>query len=456
LTTIIPCKTFAGAVAACAACLEKDPLRHHPGRMRVSRDADALVLATATRTGKVKVTFRIPCAPGETWVAVVDADGTSRLAKALRPLAGGKKIGNATIEIERTERSLVLIGGGQRMSVPACDPMTEETGATAGETFYVAGETDLAERIAEAMVFANAAEYRSIAKGPFVYLAETDAGLAVPAVVATDGHRLFVDGDARDCSDARFVFQVPGDDWKPATKALATNFDAVRLVRTIVPQPAQEDGRQPPDRWLTRLVFEARDRRVEVAVVEPETSLPHWAGFMPRETSNPDLSVTCDRGDLAAAVKALSSVSNEKAAACMLRSDPAAGVMRILTRTDHDGGMAQREIPADVHHSPTGYVHLSGKYVLDCLAAVRTDKVRLFQHSAPLDAVRFIEVVPEGTQLRPRGMVVMPIRGHDPVEEAAAGAARNELDDDSAGAVEAHAGPVPAATEPSADVAQPA
>ena len=61
-------------------------------------------------------------------------------------------------------------------------------------------------------------------------VAEDDA-----AVVATDGHRLFVDGDARDCPDAKFVFQVPGDDWKPATKALATSIDAVRLLRIAIP-----------------------------------------------------------------------------------------------------------------------------------------------------------------------------------------------------------------------------
>jgi hypothetical protein len=423
LTTMIPTRPFIEAVTACASCLEKDPLRLHPGQMRIARDADALVLATATRTEKVKVAFRIPCALGKAWVAVVDAAGTSRLAKALRPLAGGRKSGNATIGIERTERSVVLVGGGQRMSVPACDPMTEETASTTGETFGIVGATDLAERIAEAMVFANPGEYRSIAKGPFVYLTEVDAGLAVPAVVATDGHRLFVDGDARDCPDAKFVFQVGGDDWKPATKALATDFDSVRLVRTIVPQPAPEDSKTPPEKWLTQLVFEAADRRVVIAVAEPETSLPHWAGFLPRETNDPDFCVTCDRDELAAAVKAVSSVSNEKGAACMLHADPAAGVMHILTRTDHDGGMAQREIPAEVHHSPTGYLHLSGRYVLDCLAAVRTDKVRLFQHSAPLDAVRLIEVVPEGTKLRPRGMVVMPIRGIDPVEEATASGA---------------------------------
>ncbi|MBI5486494.1 MAG: hypothetical protein HY905_04100 [Deltaproteobacteria bacterium] len=420
MTTIIPCKAFAGAVIACAACLEKDTMHHHPGRMRITRSADALVLATATRTEKVKLTFRIPCEPGEAWVAVVDADGTSRLAKAMRPLASGKKNSNATIEIERTERSLVLVGGGQRMSVPACEPMLEETTPTTGETFSVAGAADLPDRIAQAMVFANPGEYRSIARGPFAYFSETDGELTVPAVVATDGHRLFVDGDAGDCRDAKIVFQVPGDDWKPATKALATDFDTVRLVRTSIPQPADENGKKPPEKWLTRLVFEAADRRVELAVVEPEISLPHWASFVPRETNDPDFSITCDREELAAAVKAVSSVSHEKNAACMLRADPAAGILRILAQTDNDGGMAQREIPAEVGHSPTKYVHLNGRYMLDCLAAVRTDRVRLFQHSAPLDSVRVIEVAPEGTRLRMRGMVIMPIRGIDPVEEATA------------------------------------
>ena len=455
MTTIIPCKAFAGAVAACAACLDKDTMRVHPGRMRITRKADALVLATATRTEKVKLTFRIPCEPGETWVAVVDADGTSRLAKALRPLASGKKNGNATIEIERAERSIVLVGGGQRMSIPACDPMTEEATPATGETLGIADAADLAERIAGAMVFANPGEYRSIAKGPFICFAEVEGGLAVPAVVATDGHRLFVDGDARDCSDAKFVFQVPGDDWKPATKALATNFEAVRLLRTTIPQPAPEDGKTPPEKWIARLVFESADRRVEIALAEPETSLPHWAGFLPRETNDPDLSITCDRDELAAAVKAVSSVSNEKGAACMLRPDAAAGVLLILTRTDHDGGMAQREILADVTNAPTGCVHLNGRYMLDCLAAVRTDRVRLFQHSAPLDSVRFIEEVPEGTQLRMRGMVIMPIRGHDPVEENTTGTDAASGDEDS-GVASVEMSPMPAPGTEQVAAAQPA
>ena len=282
----------------------------------MSHDADALVLATATRTEKVKITFRIPCKPGETWVAVVGADVTSRLAKFLRPPVGGKKNGNATIEIERAERSLVLVGGGQRMAIPVCDPMLEETAAPgAGEAISVMQAHDLASRIADAMTFCKPA-YHALVKGPFVYFAAVDNGLAVPVVVATDKHRLFVDGDARDCADVKFAFQVLGDDWKAATKAMVVSFDSVRLVRTQVPQPAEEDGKKPHEKWLTRLVFETADRRVEVTVAEPETLLPHWADFLPHETAEPDLSVSCDRAEPAAAVKA------SKGAACMLRPDP--------------------------------------------------------------------------------------------------------------------------------------
>jgi hypothetical protein len=418
LTTTLPTKSFAAAVSGCAACLDKDPLRHHPGRMRITRTPDAVVLATATRTEKVKIEFRIPCESGETWTAVVDATGTSRLAKALRPLAGGKKNGNATIAIDRAERSLVLGGGGQRLSIPACEPMIEETAAAAGETFSVVGAADLAERIAAALTFCNPTMYQTIGKGPFVYFHDAEGGLVVPAVVATDGHRLFVDGDARDCSDAKFVFQVAADDWKPAAKALDTRFDTVRLVRTAVPRPTEEEPNGQEQKYLTRLVFESTDRQVEMTVEEPQTSLPHWAGFLPRETSNPDLSITCDRDELAAAVKAVSSVSAAKGATCMLRADPTTGVLRILAQTDFDGGMAQQEIAAEVRQAPAGYVHLNGKYVLDALGAVRTDQVRLCQDAFPLDAVRFIEVASEKTELRPRGIVTMPVRGHDPVDEA--------------------------------------
>ncbi|MBI5500822.1 MAG: hypothetical protein HY907_11310 [Deltaproteobacteria bacterium] len=421
LTTIVAAKPLAGALGACAWCLEKDPLHFHPGRTRIARVPDALVLATATRTEKVKLRFRISCEPGETWMAVVDAAGTSRLAKALRPVIAGRKNGGATVEIERTERALVLAGGGQRMSVPACEPMPEDAEAPrAGEATSVAGARDLASRIADAMTFCKPAEYRAIAKGPFVYLAAGDGGLVVPVVVATDGHRLFVDGDARDCADAKFVFQVPGDDWKPAARAMVESFDFVRLVRTVVPQPAEEDGKKAQEKSLWCLVFESADRRVEIAVGEPETSLPHWAGFVPRETANPDLSVACDRDELAAAVKATAGVSSENGAACMFRADPATGLLRIATYTDADGGTAQREIAADIRHAPAGFVHLSGKYVLDALGAVRTDRVRIWQHAAPLDAVRLIEVAGDGATLRPRAMVVMPIRGHDPVESTSA------------------------------------
>jgi hypothetical protein len=418
LTTIIPCKPLVAAVSACAACLDKDPLRHLPGRMRITRMPDTLVLATTTRTEKVKIEFRIPCEPGESWGAVVDADGATRLAKALRPLAGTRKNGYASVEVARGDKCITVTGGSQRITVPACDMMQEDPAPPAGDVFGIVDAQDLASRIAEAMAFCNPTMYQTIGKGPFVYFHDVEGGLAVPAVVATDGHRLLVDGDARDCTDAKFVFQVAGDDWKPAAKALDSRVDTVRLVRTAIPRPAEEDGNGREEKYLTRIVFESTDRKVEILVEEPQTSLPHWAGFLPRETSNPDLSITCDRDELAAAVKAVSSVSALKVATCMLRADPTTGTLRILAQTDHDGGMAQQEIAAEVDHAPHGYVHLRGKYVLDALGAVRTDQVRLCQHAFPLDAVRFGEVAPEGTELRPRGIVTMPVRGRDPVEES--------------------------------------
>ena len=193
-----------------------------------------------------------------------------------------------------------------------------------------------------------------------------------------------------------------------------------------------------------RLRFEAADRLVEVAVDEPETSLPHWAGFVPRETNNPDLSITCDRNDLARAIKAVSSVSAAKGAVCMLRADPTKGTLRILAQTDHDGGMAQQEIAAQVEHAALGYVHLNGRYVLDALGAVRTDRVRVWEHASPLDAVRFAEVVPEGMDLRSRAIVTMPVRGRDPVEEDAPNGADVEpkTGEDLDAAVEVPASPV--------------
>jgi hypothetical protein len=456
LTTIIPCKPLVAAVSACAACLDKDPLRHLPGTMRITRMPDTLILATTTRTEKVRITMRIPCEPGEAWDAVVDADGATRLAKVLRPLAG-KKNGCASVEVARGDKGVTVTASSQRITVPACDPMQEDPARAAGDVVDVAGAQDLAARIAEAMTFCNPTMYQMIGKGPFTYFHHAEGGLVVPAVVATDGHRLFVDGDARDCADAKFVFQVTGDDWKPAAKALDTRFDAVRLVRTPVPRPAEENGNGQEQKYLTRLIFESADRQVEITVEEPQTSLPHWAGFLPRETSNPDLSITCDRDELAAAVKAVSSVSALKGSVCMLRADPTTGTLRILAQTDHDGGMAQQEIPAQIHHPPPGYLHLNGKYMVDALGAVRTNRVRLCQHAFPLDAVRFVEVAPEGTELRPRAIVTMPVRGRDPVEEDATSGSdvEHEADEEPDIAVGEPANPVPSLpSEPLA--AQPA
>ena len=441
MTTHVTFKQFVGAIGACAACLERDPLRHLPGRMRVTRAADALVLATSTRTDKVKMAFRIPCDPGDSWVAVVDADGTSRLARALRPLAGAKKNGCAMIDLERGERSLVLAGDGQRIVVPACDPVPDDALPAACETIALLGAGDLLTRLAQAMTFCNPVGYQPIAKGPFVHLAATDGGLAVTTVVATDGHRLFVDGDARDCGKATHVFQVPGDQWKAVAKATDGSFEAGRLVRTSIPRSSDEETRDQPTKYSTRIVLESADRRVELAVDEPETQLPHWAGFVPREMGDPDLSVICSRAALAAAVKSAIGVARLRNSACMLRGRAEQGLLCLCAQTDFDGGIVQREIPAEVQHAPSGYVHLNGRYLLDALAATRTESVRLFQHSAPLDPIRIAEVVPAGAELRARGMVVMPIRGHDPVE---ADAVEPEVTENSAPAAEPTAPPLAA------------
>jgi hypothetical protein len=423
MKTLVPSKPFAAAMVACAACLEKDPLRHHPGRLRIRRTNNEVVLATATRTGKVRMTFRFACEPGDPWVAVIDADGTTRLAKVLKSVATGtpKKNGNGGgAEIEGTETSLVVSAGGQRITLHVGDPQEEEPGPPDGATRIVTNAADLASRIAGAMPFCAPAEYRDVAKGPFVYLRDADDGmLVVPAIVATDGHRLFVDGDARDCGDTLTVLRVPGDNWSSAARALDTDFDRVRLVRTVIPQSAcdGDDEKSPADKHLDHLVFESADRELRILLEEPQTSLPHWAGFIPRETSPADFDVNCDKADLARAVKAVGSGSKLSPKSCMLKALPGRNVLRIRS-ADLDGNAVEQEIDAEIRGASTMNVHLNPEYVLDALGAVGTKQVRIRQSLPPLDPVRFLEVTPEGMERRPRGIIVMPVRGNDPPEEA--------------------------------------
>ncbi|MDI7266609.1 MAG: hypothetical protein QME96_01275 [Myxococcota bacterium] len=425
MKTIVASKPFAAAAAACSACLEKDPLRHHPGRLRVGRTRDALVLATATRTEKVRISFRIPCEAGEPWVAVLDADGAARLAKALKSIAAGspRKNGNGGgVEIVRIETTLAVSAGGRRVTLHAGNPQDDESGPPDGDTRIVTGDGDFASRIRRAMPFCAPAEYRDVVKGPFVYFRDADDGsLAVPVVVATDGHRLFVDGDARDCADTDTVLRVPGESWPSAARALDAGFERVRLVRTVVPQSAcdGDDEKKPADKHLDHLVFESADREVRILLEEPQTSLPHWSSFVPRDTEAAGLDVTCDKADLARAAKAAGSGSRLSSKSCMLKAQPERGMLRIRS-ADPDGSAVEQEVDAEVRGASDVWVHLNPKYVTDAIGAMGTQKVRIRQMHPPLAPVRFLEVAPGGVELRPRGIIVMPVRGNDPPEESRA------------------------------------
>ncbi|MBN1772546.1 MAG: hypothetical protein JXB32_14850 [Deltaproteobacteria bacterium] len=414
MKTLIAARPLAEAVIACAACLEKDPLRHHPGRLSLGHDAGALVLATSTRSGRVRMSFRIPCSPGATWSVLLDSDTASRLARALRPFGTAKANGAAQLQLQRLDQSLAVLAGVQRLTFPVREPELEDAPVVETVTDVVAA--DLSARIAGAMAFTSAGDYRSIAKGPFLYFAQAGGGLAVSVVVGTDGHRLFVDGDARDGTGADTVLQVAGEDWKPAAKAMGTRFDTVELARAPTRRTGQDGAGPEQARQPTFLVFRSADRSVHLAAAEPETTLPRWSGFLLDRHEDSDLVVRCERDALAAAVKAVSVVGTRRNAACMLRGLRERGILQVCVQVD-DGAVVRQDVAADVHRAPAGYLHLNGRYLQDALAAVRTPTVQLLQHATPLDAVRLVEVGSEAGDLRPRGIVIMPIRGHDPVEE---------------------------------------
>ncbi len=422
MTTIVPGRALATAMAACAACLDKDTVRHSPGRTRITRTGDAVVLETASRTGRVRMSFRIPCDQGDPWVAEFDAESTARLARALRAIPGGrsKKAANGGgAEIERTETALVVSFAGQRVTVQTRVPAGDEPEPPGSETRIVADTSDLASRIAAAMPFCAPGEYRDVAKGPFAYFrGSTDGHLVVPVVVATDGHRLYVDGDARDSVDAETVLRVPGDIWPSAAKALDAQFETVRLVRTAIPSPASEGeaAERPADRHLDHMVFESADREVRVLLEQPLTSLPRWAGFVPRESGAAGFDVVCDKAELARAMKMAATGSRLSAKSCMLRALPERGLLRVRS-ADLDGNAVELEVEAVVAGASRPYLHLNPKYVLDALGAVGTGKVRIRQAFPPLDPVRILEVADDGSEPRPLGLVVMPVRGNDPPEE---------------------------------------
>jgi hypothetical protein len=362
------------------------------------------------------------------------------------PAAKSRKDANGGgVEIERTGTSLVVSAGGQRITLHAGDPQDETPGPPDGQSRPLVGAVDLASRIGDAMTFCAPAEYRDVAKGPYVYLRDApDGTLVVPVIVATDGHRLYVDGDARDCADGDTVLRIPGDNWPSAARALDAAFERVRLVRTVIPEPACDgDGSEKPaDRRLDHLVFESPDREVRVLLEEPQTTLPHWASFVPRETGDCRFDVTCDKTDLARAAKAASPASRLSSKTCMLKQVRDRGMLGIRS-DDLDGGTVVQEIDAGIQGASDLHVHLNPKYVLDALGAIGTQKVRIRQALPPLDPVRFLEVDEQGTEPRPRAIVVMPVRGHDPTEEAGNEAARESGDpqpQDSAAAPRAAAG----------------
>jgi len=344
--------------------------------------------------------FRVPCDPGDPWAAVLDANGASRLAKVLRSATTSKKKKSGaaeSVDIERSATSLVVSVGGQRVTLHAGDVQDEEPGPVDGEARVLDGVGDLVSRIARAMTFCAPAGSRDLTRGPHLYLRAAGT-CRIPVIVSTDGHRMFMDGEVGDCAEATTVLRVPGDNWRSAVRALDTTFDRIRVVRSAIVGSV--------DKHLDYLVFESTDREVRILLETPQVRLPGWSGYIPPDSIPAAFDVTCNKADLVRGIKAIPQKNGSSEGRVAIAQ--AAHSLNLQAGTADD--LIEQSLNAEVAGAQGTGVTLAPRYVLDALAVVGTERVRIRQVAA-LDPVRFLEVgVSETwTTRRLSGIIVMPV-----------------------------------------------
>jgi hypothetical protein len=401
--TIVARKPFVEAVLAAAHCLQHDPLRHTPGRMRLTSRPEGIEIRTGTRNGAVEIVWRMPCVPDGPGDVEMEAADVIRFAKLLRPLKG------ATVELSVTDSRVEVTADSRRLALPvrAAEPIAAPPASGVTHVPLRNFQT-LVERIADAVPICSMDPSRPVTSAAHLHIAEGAESAEVVLVAATDGHRLFADGDLEDGESLPLVLDLAAESWKPVTKALSANLRSAWLVQ--FPTPAGEEG--PPPRRRARLEFVGEDRVVALELREPLIALPRWSAVVPTERGAPAFEVVLERAALLAAAK-LHLADRLSTSKCMLRPDPMRGVLRVLSGAET---VLQQDLPARVLASPRSALHLNARYLVAALDRVRTDLVRIRQMDSPIGPVRFHD-----HGLRPafqtvRTQVVMPVRGVDPVE----------------------------------------
>lgn len=196
-------------------------------------------------------------------------------------------------------------------------------------------------------------------------------------LVATDGHRLH-------------------------TRALdAKGGEKMAVPRTAVEQiksVCEGEERVEVSRQGGAVFFVTPSATLWAKLVE-ESSFPPWKQVMPARS--PASESRASTKQLAEAAKAIAMMSSDRTSGIYLDF---LGDKIVLTASDGNGrGEASDEVPAE-KSGKTGKVHLSAGYVLDALAGVSTEHVRI-GIGGDLDPVSFCD--DEGDEYR---AIVMPMR----------------------------------------------
>ena len=412
MTTTVPSKALSGALAACAHAIGHDPARWNMPPLTLARTANAFLVRTGTRSGDVGITFRIPCETGGSWTVEIAGKEVKGLAKTLRP-TGSRSADSPPVVIEHHGLHLVLVAGNRRISVPVkqVDDEVPEPKRTIAR-FPVVRFDDLADRIGAAMSWCCAAPGRDLVQGVHLYPRSTNESLDIPVMVATDGHRLLIDGDVSKTTELPDVFRIGIEGWTAASKAMAGKFTGIDYIHEV--HGAENVPGGPTPNAKMHLVFTAGDRVVQVRLDRPNGTLPSWTSFLP-PVEGDEFDVTCDRDDLLRVVKSASAMSTGSSPSCSMRPGIDGNALRI--RVEGTSGNMEEDVAAEIRSTSACRVCVNPRYVTEALEMVRSPRIRIIQHESPLGAMRFLET--PDTASTARTIVVMPVRGGDEREETA-------------------------------------
>ncbi len=224
--------------------------------------------------------------------------------------------------------------------------------------FPVVPGGDLADRLGAAMSWCGTGPGRELVSGVHAYIRSTNTGIDVPVVVATDGHRLLVDGDIEKTTELPDVFRFPAESWAAASKAMATRFTSVEYVHQV---HGREDVRDVPPSDRTYLVFSGDDRVVRLRLERPTAALPTWKSLVTPVDGEHDLDVVVDRDQFARVARSASGIGSGSNRNCSIHEGTDGRCIRI--RAEGTGGSMEEVVGAEIRSAPEMSVFLNAAYL---------------------------------------------------------------------------------------------